>query len=80
MSEQARTIVVYVQPSCPACHEEVAFLQQHGIAFEAKDIRADAAALQEVLATGSTRTPTTVIDGDVVIGFDRQRLSEILGL
>lgn len=80
MADQPRRIVVYVQPGCALCHQEVEFLTGHGIPFEKKDIRADPVALQEVLATGSRRTPTTVIDGDVVIGFDRRRLSEILGI
>jgi glutaredoxin len=56
------------------------FLSQHGIAFTAKDIRQDPAAIEELIALGSRSTPTTLIDGEMVIGFDRKRLSELLGL
>lgn len=56
------------------------FLSHHRIPFIAKDVRADPAALQEVLALGSRSTPTTVIDGEVIMGFDRERFSALLGL
>lgn len=62
------------------CHTEMEFLSHHGIAFIAKDIRQDPAALAEVIALGSHQTPTTLVNGEVIIGFDRKRLSELLGL
>ncbi len=33
-----------------------------------------------VVEMHSQSTPTTVIDGEIIIGFDRQRISEKLGL
>jgi glutaredoxin len=43
-------------------------------------VRADQEALEELLALGSRSTPTTVIDGEVIIGYDRHRISERLGI
>ncbi|MDP9309668.1 MAG: hypothetical protein M3R24_02020 [Chloroflexota bacterium] len=48
--------------------------------FTNKNIREDPVALQEVIATGSTSTPTTIIDGQLIIGFDQRRLKELLNL
>lgn len=56
------------------------FLSHHGIVFTAKDIREQPGAIEELLALGSRSTPTTVIDGEVIVGFDRRRLSKLLGL
>lgn len=56
------------------------FLSHHGIAFTDKNVRADREALEELLAIGSRATPTTVIDGEVIIGFDVERISELLGI
>ena len=56
------------------------YLSRHGVQFTARDIRADRAALEELLALGSRSTPTTLVDGEVVIGFDRRRLDQLLGL
>lgn len=45
-----------------------------------KNIREDPEALQELLKLGAQATPVTVIDGEVVIGFDRGKLERLLGL
>lgn len=56
------------------------FLSQHGIPFTAKNIRQDPGAIEELIALGSRSTPTTLVDGQMIIGFDRKRLSELLGI
>jgi hypothetical protein len=45
-----------------------------------KDVRADQAALKELIEMGYQSTPVTIIDGEAVVGFDQQRISELLGL
>jgi hypothetical protein len=45
-----------------------------------KNIQEDRAALEELLKLGYRATPVTVIDGEVIIGFDRGRLERLLGL
>ena len=56
------------------------FLSHHEIAFAAKNVREDQDALQELLGLGSRSTPTTVIDDEVIVGFDRKRISQLLGI
>ena len=70
-----RKTIVYTQPGCPACHRETTFLTQKGVEFEEKNVREDHAAMQEMVRIGSQATPTTVIDGEVIIGFDPKRIS-----
>ena len=43
-------------------------------------MRADKTALQELLDGGFQSTPVTLIDGQAVVGFDQQKLVELLGL
>jgi glutaredoxin len=50
------------------------------VEFTEKNIREDLDAMQEMVQMNSQSTPTTVIDGEVIIGFDQQKLSEKLGL
>ena len=54
------------------------FLSQKGVAFTEKDIRADERALDEVIKMGATATPVTVVDGQVIMGFDVKKLEELL--
>lgn len=56
------------------------FLSQNGVEFTEKNIREDLDAMQDMVKMGSQATPTTVIDGEVIIGFDREKLSEKLGI
>jgi glutaredoxin 3 len=55
------------------------FLSQKGVSFSEKDISRDGAAAQELLKiTGQMAVPVTVIDGEPIIGFDRERLEAAL--
>ncbi len=58
------------------------FLSQHGVEFEYQDITADPAALAEMMEyTGGRRgVPVIVIGTEVMRGFDRGRVSELLGI
>jgi hypothetical protein len=58
----------------------VEFLSQKGIVFVEKNVRADKAALTELLALGFQSTPVTIIDGRSVVGFDQNKICELLGI
>jgi len=55
------------------------FLSRRGIEFEDFDVTQDRAALLELVQTyRSNTTPTIVIDGEVIIGFDPERIDALL--
>jgi glutaredoxin len=58
----------------------VEFLSQKGVQFVEKNVRADKAALKELLDLGFQSTPVTIIDGKSVVGFDQVKIVELLGL
>jgi hypothetical protein len=43
-------------------------------------VRADQAALKELIDMGYQSTPVTLIDGQAVVGFDQQKIEQLLGL
>ena len=56
-----------------------AYLSARGIEFEERDVSSDANAVRELVETYQSRsTPTLVIGQEVMIGFDPERLDEIL--
>jgi len=59
---------------------EKEFLSQKGVPLVEKVIGRDSQAMDELVALGVMTTPVTVIDGEVVVGFDRKRLEELLAL
>jgi glutaredoxin 3 len=54
------------------------FLSQKGVVFVERDVAEDETALIELEQLGVFTTPVTVIDDEVVIGFDRERLRTLL--
>ena len=61
------------------CDKVKEFLSQKGIPFVERDVVRDPEALEELSRLGYMTTPVTVIDGQVVVGFDRKRLEALLG-
>ncbi len=62
------------------CKKVEEFLTAHGIAFQGRDIQGDPSAMEELMRLGVATTPVTVIDGEMVIGFDPKRLAALLNL
>ncbi len=54
------------------------FLSQEGVTFVERDVAEDAAALSELDQLGAMTTPVTLINDEIVIGFDRERLNALL--
>ncbi len=54
------------------------FLSQKGIEFTERDVSQDAEALADLEKMGVMTTPVTVIDDQIVVGFDRPKLERLL--
>jgi glutaredoxin len=54
------------------------FLSRHSVEFTDRNVAADEAALAELEAMGYHTTPVTIVGQEVVVGFDRARLTELL--
>ena len=73
-------ITVYHGNNCHACHEEIEYLKYNNVKFVPKNVNDDADARKELISLGSKTIPTTVIDGEVIIGFEIERIKELIGL
>lgn len=79
-------VTIYSTPSCGYCKMEKDFLTEKGVEYTEIDVAADQeAAAQMVEKTGQMGVPVTLIaldDGteEVLVGFEQERLSELLGL
>lgn len=75
------TVKIYTTPTCAYCHAEKEFFKENNIAFQEHDVFADEKARQEMInKTGQLGVPVTDIDGQIVIGFDKSKLRQLLGL
>ena len=60
------------------CDKVKEFLSQNRIEYAERNILTDSAAMDELVTMGHMTTPVTVIDGEVVVGFDVEKLSALL--
>jgi glutaredoxin len=57
------------------------FFNEHAIAYTEKDVATDEAARDEMIAkTNQMGVPVILVDDTVVIGFDKGKLSQLLGI
>lgn len=72
-------IKIYTTPTCPYCVALKNFLKERNIYFEEIDVsQNEKAAIEMIEKTGQTGVPVVEIDGEIIIGFDRERIEELL--
>ncbi len=60
------------------CDRTKEFLSRKGIPFTERDVTKDSAALEELAKLKAMTTPVTVIDGEIIIGYDTEKLDAAL--
>ena len=72
-------VIVFTQQDCPPCNWVKSYLTQRGVEFEERNIDSGMAVARELTHTyKSQSTPTVVIGDQVLIGYDPDRLSQLL--
>lgn len=82
-------VTIYSTPTCPYCNMAKEYFKEHAVEFEDINVAEDQHRAQEMVEkSGQMGVPVLVIPADmsstsseeVVIGFDRNRLAEILNI
>lgn len=74
-------VKIYSSPLCPYCAMAKDFLKKNGVKFEDVNVQEDRkAAIEMINKTGQNGVPVIEVDGQIIIGFDRKKLVEVLGL
>jgi len=74
-------IKIYSTPTCPWCKKAKAYLEEKGIAYEGVDVSSDEVAQKEMIEkSGQMGVPVLDIDGKIVVGFDKEKIDELLKL
>ena len=73
MSEEVK---IYTTPTCPQCKMAKEFLSKKGVSYEAFDVTTDKSALEEMrrITGGALRVPVISVCGDVMVGFEANRI------
>ncbi len=74
-------VTIYTTPSCVFCKMAKAFFQANKIDYAEKDVATDLPARQAMIEkSGQMGIPVIDVDGNIIIGFDKERLTELLYL
>ncbi|MBU3940762.1 MAG: glutaredoxin family protein [Nanoarchaeota archaeon] len=77
----AKKIILYSTQSCSYCVMLKNFLEEHKIEFEYIDVGENQAKAKEMVEkSGQMGVPVIEIDGEIIVGFDKARISELLGI
>ncbi len=76
-----KNVTIYTTPTCIYCKRAKAFFGEHNIQYQEKDVASNAAAREEMIKKSEQMgVPVIDIDGEIVVGFDEPRLSQLLGI
>ena len=74
-------ITIYSTPTCVYCKNLKEYFAEKNIAFEEIDVSENEKELEKMVAiSGQMGVPVIEINGDVVVGFDREKIDEVLKL
>lgn len=80
-SAQKKIVEIYSTPTCHFCQMAKEFFGEHGVEYTNYDVSKDIEKRQEMFnITSQMGVPVIVVGDDVVIGFDKGKLSELLAI
>lgn len=76
-----RKVIIYSTDDCPYCLTLKEFLEERNIKFDEIDITNNKFEKEEMIKkSGQKGVPVVDIDGQIVVGFDREKICKLLGI
>ena len=77
----AKTVKIYSTPTCPWCIRAKQFLKENNVVFQDVDVSSDKQAADEMMQkTGQMGVPVIDIEGQIIVGFDKEKIKQALGI
>lgn len=79
--KQQPKVLVFSTPTCGYCNMAKQYFRSRNIRFRDVDVSRDAAAARDLVRrTGQMGVPVIDIGGKLIVGFDRPKINQLLGL
>ena len=76
-----KKVVIYSTPTCHFCQMTKEFFKENNIEYTDYNVGEDAEKRKEMIEkSGQMGVPVIFIDDDMMIGFDKEKLSNALGI
>lgn len=77
----SKNVLIYSTPTCPYCIRAKQFLTDNNVAFENFDVSIDQARADEMVQkSGQMGVPVLDIEGEIIVGFDKDKIKQALGI
>ena len=74
-------VKVFTTKTCPYCLSLKEFLKEHKIEFDEIDVSVDEKGREEMIEkSGQMGVPVVEIEGQIVVGFDKEKIVELLNI
>jgi glutaredoxin len=73
-------VEIYTSETCPSCYDAKDFFIKNNIDFKENNISRDMEARKILMKKRYMSVPVIIIDGEEMVGFDRERVSNKLHL
>ena len=76
-----KKVVIYSTPTCHFCKMTKEFFKENNIEYTDYNVAEDSEKRQEMIEkSGQMGVPVVFVDDDMLIGFDKEKLSNALGI
>ncbi len=76
-----KKVTIYSTPACTYCNMAKDFFKQHNVEYTEHDVATDLSARKEMIDKSEQMgVPVIDIEGEIIVGFDKEQLSKSLGL
>ena len=76
-----QNVIIYSTPTCHFCHVAKDFFEANNIAYTEYDVASDLEKRREMVKkSGQMSVPVIIISDELIIGFDKPKISKLLGI
>lgn len=76
-----KNVTIYTTSTCPYCKKLKEHLKDNGVNFDNIDVSQDQDKVQEMVdKSGQMGVPVVDIDGQIIVGFDKEKIDEALDI
>ncbi|MDP3989240.1 MAG: glutaredoxin family protein [bacterium] len=79
--EAQKQVIIYSTPTCMYCKMAKEYFDENNVEYTDHDVATNEIARKEMMdKTGQMGVPVIAVGEETIIGFDKERLAELLGL
>ena len=76
-----KNVTIYSTPSCHFCQMAKAFFKENSIAYTEHDVASDVEKRKEMVEkSGQMGVPVILIDDNLIVGFDKPKIAQLLNM